>query len=230
MGIVVSIDGERLDPDGRHVSVFDRGFLFGDGVFETFRTYGGRRCFALDEHLERLAWSASRIGMLLPVPHDVLATEIDACIAEANNPESFLRVVVTRGRGPIALDPSVALHPTRVVIVMPLRGIAPELYANGVGIAVAREVRPIVASPYAGAKTCNYVPNLLAVRDAIARGAHEALFVTGDDRVTEGASSNVFVVSGRRLATSPLSEGILAGITRRHVMDVGRALGLEVVE
>lgn len=230
MGIVVSIDGARVDPDARHISVFDRGFLFGDGVFEALRTYGGRRCFALDEHLERLAWSAARVGIVLPFELDVLAREIDGCIAEAQNEESYLRVVVTRGIGPIALDPATAQHPTRVVIVMPLKGIAKELYAEGVGLAVVTESRPIVSGPGAGAKTCNYVPNLLALREALSRGAHEALFVTADGRVTEGATSNVFALSEGRLATSPLSEGILPGITRRHVMDVARELSLEVVE
>lgn len=224
------VDGEALDPAGRHVSVLDRGFLFGDGVFEVARTYGGRRVFALDEHLARLAWSAERVGIALPVEPAVLAREVEQALVAGANPESYVRVVVTRGVGPIALDPDGAERPTRVVIVQALRSLPEAVYRDGVELALLPETRPLVGGPAAGAKTCNYVPNLLAVREAHRRGAHEAVFVTSDGFVTEGASSNVFALRGGVLATCPLSAGILAGITRRHVIALAGQQGLAVVE
>src|SRR5688500_15699968 len=119
MSTVVVIDGNFSGPEQAFVSVFDRGFLYGDAVFETIRTYSGRH-FALDEHLDRLRWSAGRVFIDVPVGADVLKQEIARALAEAGNPESMIRVMITRGRGELGLDPALAGSPTRVVIVAPL--------------------------------------------------------------------------------------------------------------
>ena len=113
------IDGQIVPPEHARVSVFDRGFLFGDSVFETIRTYGGVP-FALDEHIERLARSAARVYIGLPVATETIREEVLRVVREAGNAESFIRVMVTRGHGEIALPPQVASHPVRVVLVTPL--------------------------------------------------------------------------------------------------------------
>src|SRR6516162_7902142 len=115
-GRVVSIDGVLRSPEQATVSAYDRGFLYGDAVFEVFRTYGGRP-FALDEHLARLRRSAERVYIALPVDDATLRGEVEAAILAAKNDESYVRIVVTRGSGPLSLDPDTASRPLRVVLV-----------------------------------------------------------------------------------------------------------------
>jgi branched-chain amino acid aminotransferase len=227
MSTVVVIDGLSLDEDRAFVSVFDRGFLYGDSVFETIRTYSGRP-FALDEHLERLRWSAERVFIELPVDIDVLKAEVWRALKAAGNPESVIRVMVTRGRGELGLDPALAERPTRVVIVAPLHTPPPEAYERGVGVVTFRTQRIADATDAAGAKIANYLIAVLATREARRAGAVEALIVDNQGRVVEGTSSNVFAVVGSRLLTPPEELGILPGITRARVLEAARALGIPI--
>lgn len=233
-GRVVSIDGALLDPARATVSVYDRGFLYGDAVFEVFRTYGGRP-FALDDHLARLRRSAERVYIELPVDDATLEGEIGAAIAAASGGvedrrEWYLRVIVTRGSGPLSLDPDTATHPLRVILVEPVVPPARDAYARGIALATATTRRATDGTTAAGAKVTNYLASLLALREAHARGAQEALVVDAAGRVIEGGTSNVFVVKAGRVATPPESAGILAGITRAHLFQVARAGGMPVEE
>ena len=160
MPTLVTIDGQSFSESDAKISVFDRGFLYGDSVFETVRTYAGRP-FALDEHLERLRWSASRVFIELPVGIDVLRSEVLATLERAGNPESVIRVMITRGGGELGLDPDLAMHPTRVIIVAPLRTPAPEAYTRGVKVVTFRTQRIADATDAAGAKIANYLICLL---------------------------------------------------------------------
>ncbi len=223
----VMIDGALLEPEQATVSVFDRGFLFGDSVFETIRTYAGVP-LALDEHLERLARSAERVFIPLPVPIAVIADEIRATLREADNPESYVRVVVTRGSGPLGLDTGFEVHPTRVVIVAPLVTLPAEAYDKGVDVITYRTQRVAEATDAVGAKVGNYLVAVLATRAAREAGASEALILDASGRVVEGASSNVFVVESGRLVTPPEDAGILLGVTRRLVLEVAQQAGIEV--
>jgi branched-chain amino acid aminotransferase len=224
---VVSLDGALVAPEAARVSVFDRGFLFGDSVFETIRTYQGRP-FALGEHLLRLGASASRVAIDLPVSAEQLATEIEGALRAAGNPESYIRVIVTRGSGPLGLDSQFDASPLRVVIVAPLSPPAPEAYTDGIGVVTYRTQRVAEATDAAGAKIGNYLVAVLAMRVARAAGASEALIVDADQHVIEGASSNVFAVRGGTLVTPPESAGILPGITRARLLEVARAHGVPV--
>lgn len=221
------IDGNLSEPEQARVSVFDRGFLFGDSVFETIRTYDGVP-FALDEHLARLEKSSERTFIPLPVALDVLRREVTETVRAAGNPESYIRVILTRGSGPLGLDSSFEAHPTRVVIVAPLVSPPAEAYAKGVGLVTYRTQRVAEATEAAGAKVGNYLVAILAMRAAREAGASEALIVDAGGRVVEGASSNVFAVVDGRLVTPPEDDGILLGITRRLVLDVAREQGLPV--
>ncbi|HEX8790691.1 MAG TPA: aminotransferase class IV [Polyangiaceae bacterium] len=228
-GRVVSIDGVLRSPDQATVSAYDRGFLYGDAVFEVFRTYGGKP-FALDEHLTRLRRSAERVFIPMPVDDGTLRLEIEEALGVAGNDESYVRLVLTRGSGPLSLDPDSASHPLRVLYVEPVVPPPRDAYVNGVALVSVHTRRATDETTAAGAKVSNYLANLLAMREAKGKGAHEALIVDARGHVVEGASSNVFVVSGGRLSTPPESAGILVGITRAHVLDAALALGIPVEE
>lgn len=230
MSQVVMINGQLVPPKEASVSVFDRGFLYGDSVFETLRTYNGVP-FRMDLHMERLAWSAERVLIPLPVTLESLALEIEAAVRAADNPDSYVRVVVTRGTADtLGLDPALSIHPTRVVLVGPLHPPHQEAYQNGVSVITYRTARVSDQTVASGAKVGNYLVAVLAMHEAKQKGAVEALILDGVGRVLEGATSNVFAVRSGTLATPPLDLGILPGITRRVVMELAVQLGLVVHE
>ncbi len=229
MATVVCLNGVPVPPEKAVVSVFDRGFLYGDSVYEVVRTYRGVP-FELEAHLQRLSGSAARIGMDLPVPLSMLTEEVRLAHATTGNQESYLRIVVTRGSGEIGLDPSLAEAPTRLVIAQTLKTPPPEVYQDGakvVLVAVRRNLRTAIDPQ---AKTGNYLNSVMALAEARARGGFEAVMLDHRDPITEGASSNVFLVVSNVLLTPSLEVGILRGVTREVVLEVARKAGLRVLE
>jgi branched-chain amino acid aminotransferase len=225
MGRLVLIDGEVYAPAEAKISVYDRAFLYGDSVFETIRTYGGR-LFALDEHIDRLAESAAKIGLGLPVSPDVLEAETRFGVEEAQNPETYARVVLTRGSGPLGLDPTLGAVPRRVILIEPLQMPPPSYYRDGIE---ARTIQTVRASDAVhSAKLSNYLASALALRSAREAGAEEALVVNREGQVVEGPTSNLFVVKGGKLITPPLDAGILAGITRARVLGLAEEQGIGI--
>ncbi len=227
MSRVVVIDGEVVPPERAFISVYDRGFLYGDSVFETIRTYGGE-LFALEEHLSRLHDSAAKMGIDMPVDVATLAEETRRGVALSGNPESYARVMLTRGTGPLGLDTALAEGPCRVILVEPLVTPPPEHYANGISAWCVETVRASDAAD--SAKLGNYLASLLALRKARAAGAVEALVVNRDGLVVEGTTANVFAVKDGALITPPLDIGVLAGITRARVLAIAAELGIPVEE
>jgi branched-chain amino acid aminotransferase len=226
-GKAVLIDGVLYSADAARVSVYDRGFLFGDAVFEVLRTYGGA-LFAWDEHFARLRQSAQRVLLQLPVDSVTLRAEVERGVAAAGKDDCNVRIVVTRGTGPVTLDPGTAGSPLRVVLVEPVAPPPREAYADGIAAITVRTQRSVDGTAAAGAKVTNYLESLLAVGEAKAQGAQEALIVDGRGDVLEGATSNVFVAKGGRLTTPPEDAGILAGITRAYVLDAAARAGVAV--
>jgi branched-chain amino acid aminotransferase len=226
---LVMIDGRPMAPEEARVSVFDRGFLYGDSVFEALRTYGGRP-FALTAHLERLARSAGRVFIDLPVSLEQIGREVESAIVGAGNAESYIRLTLTRGVGEtLGLDPGLSRHPLRVVIVTPLKAPSADTYRDGVGVVTYRTARVTDHSTAAGAKVGNYLTAVLANREARQVGAAEALILDAAGRVLEGATSNVFaVLSDGVLVTPPEQDGILLGITRELALSVAAELGLPI--
>lgn len=226
MATLVNLDGVLVSPEDARVSVFDRGFLYGDSVYEVIRTYGGRP-FELGRHLERLEGSAARIALPLPWSRERFAAELSRTLAADGNAESQVRLIVTRGAGELGLDPALAARPLVLLISTPLHPPPPEAYRDGVKaqlVGVRRgEVDP-------RAKTGNYLANLLALKAAREHGAYEALMVDGRGHVTEGTQSNVFVVKDGVLRTPPVEAGILEGVTRAMVLEVARAQGIPCEE
>ncbi|PIE17382.1 MAG: aminotransferase [Proteobacteria bacterium] len=225
----ICVDGELGDERSARISVLDRGFLYGDSVYEVLRTYGGKP-FALDEHMERLERSAELLAISLPLSREELVSEMRRTIEAAGNAESYVRLVITRGGGPIGLDPALAVDPTRVLIVTELRTLPEAAYETGVKISLIAAGRSAEGQLPAGAKSGNYLTNLLALQIAKERGAHEALLLDAHGRICEGSSSNVFVVQGQTIRTPPPEVGILEGITRRKVLALARGLGHPVEE
>lgn len=225
--ILVVLDGRCCPPGEATVSVFDRGFLYGDSVFETLRTYGGVP-FELDEHLRRLESSAGRVYIRVPVAREQLRAEVLAAIAAAGHPESYVRLMITRGEGQLGLDPALADRPRRVIIVQPLHPPPADQYESGIAAISYRTERVVDATSAQGAKVGNYLISVLAMREARLAGAQEALIRDGQGRILEGASSNVFIVTQGVLITPGEDAGILAGITRAHLLALARELGLLV--
>ena len=225
----VAIDGEVFDRDEARVSVFDRGFLYGDSVFEVYRTYAGVP-FAEREHLERLARSAARIMIPMPVSIETLCSEVRATLEAAGEGDWYVRVIVTRGAGPLTYDPTTARGPLRVIIAAPVSVPPAERYQRGIAVALLEASRPTDDLRAAGAKASNYLANLLAVHEANQKGAQEALLLGRDGQILEGASSNLFVVKDGKVRTPEPQPGILVGITRATVIAAAAEEGIEVIE
>lgn len=228
MGRLAVIDGVRFAAEQAKISVYDRGFLYGDSVFETVRTYGGE-LFALDEHLERLVSSAEKMAIDLPVTAAQLADEACAAVRDAGNPESFARIVITRGTGPIGLDTVGVEGPARVILVEPLRMPPAVHYQEGLSATCVQTIR--ASDAVHSAKLSNYLASVMALREARERGSDEVLVVNRDGYVVEGATSNIFVVMDDGTVLTPaLGAGVLAGVTRRLVIEVAEQAGVVVDE
>jgi branched-chain amino acid aminotransferase len=222
MSIRVHIGGRICGPDEAKISVFDRGFLYGDSVYETIGTFEGR-LFATRDHLDRLERSAGRIGLRVP-PRAEIERAIEDTVAAAGNVESRVRVMLTRGAGKLDLDPASANDTQLVVIVSPLGAPTREMYDKGVAVAVVSVARNNPRAIDPAVKSGNYLNNVLALGEARRRsGAYEAILCDADGSVAEGASSNVFAVIDGQVRTPPTEVGILDGITRAKVIGLCRA-------
>jgi branched-chain amino acid aminotransferase len=229
MGLFASVNGEVVPAEEARVSVLDNGFTFGDSAYETIRTYGGRP-FEWERHLRRLRASTARLGFEIPQTNAELLRGLDAVLARAANPESYIRLIVSRGVGDISYNFERVKGPTVVMVVKPHLPFPESHYSEGVDVALVdvRRNHPRALDP--AIKSSNLLNNVLAVRQAQTRGAEEALLLNQEGRLAEGASTNVFLVRGGDLLTPPLSTGILAGITRAVVLELAASLGIPARE
>jgi len=223
----IYVDGAIEDQHAR-VPVLDRGFLYGDSVYEVARTSGGRPV-DLEPHLDRLERSAARLAIELPARAQIGAAVAET-LAAAANPESYIRVIVTRGGGEIGLDPALADRPRLIVIVGALVRPPAELYQRGASLRVVGVERNNPRALDPSIKSGNYLNNVLALAEARRAGAYEAILCDERGRVTEGSSSNVWCVTGGRVATPPTAVGLLPGITRWRLLGLARAAGIAVDE
>ena len=225
MGFFASINGMLAPAEEARVSVLDNGFTFGDSVYETLRTYAGRP-FALARHLRRLRASAGRIGIEMTTGDDVLAGWLDALLARAANPEAYIRMIVTRGVGDISYHFERVKGPTVVMVTRPHELPAASQYTEGIPVSIVSVLRnhPDALDP--AIKSGNLLNNVLAVREAQAKGSVEAILLNHRGEVAEGASSNIFIVRGQEVITPPLDAGILAGITREIILELLPGLGI----
>lgn len=228
MATRINIDGALLEPDQAQIPVFDRGFLYGDSVYEVVRTYRGIP-FALDRHLQRLGRSAAKLALNLP-EQAWLEEQIQRTMAAAGNPDSYIRIIVTRGSGPLTLDPTSATAPRTVILVQAFEPFSAWMYERGIRVTVPQVRRQARAAGETTAKTGNYLNSVLALGEAKRRGFDDALLIDTHGRVAEATSANVFIARGEALCTPTLETGPLMGVTRGLILDIARADGIEVRE
>lgn len=231
MATLVSIEGEIVPAAEARVSVFDRGFLFGDSVYESFRTYR-RVPLLLDRHLARLRRSAERLGIEIAGGTDAVRRSIYRLLDALPDQESSFRVIVTRGAedGVVDIDPGTAKGATLVVIAREAKGFPAEFYRRGIDLSVVSVVRNRRDMLDPMVKSGNYLNNLLAVREAKSRGAFESVMLNADGYVTECSTSNLFVVKAGVLITPSLECGLLDGVTRGRLLELAADAGIETRE
>lgn len=223
---IVNING-TISPiaDGR-VSVLDHGFLFGDNIYETLRTYRSQP-FLFNRHFDRLERSARAIFLALPWDRAKTKAEVLKTIAAAGAGEHRIRITITRGIGDTSPDPGTCDTPNAVIFATPFSELPESVYANGVEIVVSSFYR---SRQLGDAKTGNLLRSVLAIREAKAAGAFEAITLTADGKISDGITANLWLVQGNRLLTPSIESGILEGITRAVVLELARREGLQVVE
>jgi branched-chain amino acid aminotransferase len=226
---VISVNGVISAPEDACIPAMDHGFLFGDSVYEVVRTLDGLPV-AWPAHFERLSASAASLYMDLPWTRAQMGERIVETIAATGLPECTVRMVVTRGPGPMSLLPDACDGPRLVVYVLPLRLPPEEHLTNGIRISVPSRLRNDSRALAPAAKTGNYLNNLLALVEARRAGGTDAVMVNTSGHVTEGTTSNVFWVRGGVVRTASLDCGILSGITRHELLAEMRADGLTVEE
>lgn len=225
----------RIAPAGEAVvPVYDHGFLYGEGVYETLRTYN-RVPFLYDRHMRRLRASAARIQMDVPFDDDALAGWIDDTVATAARlpegmQEAYIRILLTRGVGELNYDPRSTPTPTLVIIVKPLEEPPARVFTDGIKIAVVPVLRnhPESVSPLI--KSNNLLNNALAMQESYRRGGEEGLMCNFRGELSECSQANFFMVRGGVALTPPSESGLLEGVTRAFLFEVGREAGVEVRE
>ncbi|MFM7052408.1 MAG: branched-chain-amino-acid transaminase [Planctomycetota bacterium] len=226
----VWLDGHLVDKQHAVVPVYDHGLLYGDGVFEGIRVYNGR-IFKLGTHLKRLEQSAHAIHLTMHYTMREIELAVREAVAANGMKDAYIRLVVTRGPGPLGLNPFTCPKPSTIVIVDRISLYPPEMYENGMPVIVAKRPRIPVECLNPSVKSLNYLNNILAKVEAIEAGVHEAIMLNTLGFVSECTGDNIFLVKDGAIVTPPVSAGILRGVTRRFVIDtLAPALGMKVVE
>ncbi len=215
--------------DEAHVSVLDHGFLFGDSVYEVIATLNNRPVF-MAEHLQRLRNSARELELAIPYTNEKFQNEIRKTLNAADNRESYIRIIVTRGVGEIDLDPVSCSSPTVIILVTDSVIYPEESYKKGIQLSLVSVKRNPKESLDPGIKTGNYLNNVLAKIEANRAGAADALMLNPLGILTECTTSNFFMVKEGRVLTPSLQCGILAGITRETLIQLARENGMLVEE
>ena len=217
--MLVYLNGRFVPREEAKVSVFDHGYLYGDGVYETLRAYHGA-LFLLDRHLARLRRSADAISLKLPLALDRIGDALRESLRVNGLSDAYVRIQISRGPGEIGLDPALCPEPTMVIVAKAFKDYPAELFENGVNVAVAKTRRnhPLALDP--AIKGTNFLNNILAKIESLKAGAYEAVMLNWEGFVAEGTISNIFLVRGGTLETPALAVGILAGVTRGLVLDL----------
>jgi branched-chain amino acid aminotransferase len=231
MPATVNVNGRISGERDAAISVFDHGFLYGEGVYETMRTYNGRP-FLYGRHMRRLRRSAAMILLDVPFTDDELADRIadTAAAARLDGSEAYIRVLLTRGIGELTYDPKATPVPSVVIIVKPHVDPPPESYDRGVKVCLSpiRRNHPESLNPMI--KSNNLLNNALAMQEALRRGGTEAIMRNHRGEISECSQSNLFIVTQGILMTPPLAAGLLPGITREFVIEIAREVAVPVRE
>ena len=233
MSAMVNVNGRLMDQEHAVISVFDHGFLYGEGIYETLRTYDGEP-FLLDRHMRRLRTSAGMIGLPVPVSDEEIAGRFKSTMAAAGlgtgGNEAYLRLLITRGVGELSYDPAACGPPSVVIIAKPQVDPSADAYERGVKVALVGIVRNHPGSVNPLIKSNNLLNNALAMQEAFKRGAFEGVMRNYRGELAECTTSNLFIVKNGAALTPPLDAGLLAGITREFVFEVGQDARVPVRE
>lgn len=220
----VYMNGELVPQQDAKVSVFDHGLLYGDGVFEGIRSYSGK-CFRLQEHVQRLYESARAIHLVIPIPAEQMARDIQATVDANEIEDGYVRVVVTRGAGALGLDINKTSNPQIIVIADTIQLYPQELYEKGLDVVTVATIRNHPSAVNPRIKSLNYLNNILAKIEGQRAGCIEALMLNHKGEVSECTGDNIFIVSRGNVLTPPLDAGILEGVTRNVVIELSKKAG-----
>lgn len=229
MSGAVYVNGRIAGRDEAVVSVYDHGFLYGDGVFEGIRVYAGR-IFMLEEHLDRLYESARHIMLEIPLQRHEMRDAVIATVRASGLREAYIRPVVSRGPGDLGIDPRKCPRATVVIIVDAIQLYPQEAYERGLRMVTAAVRRPAVDALDGRIKSLNYLNNILARIEANQAGADEALMLTSEGYVCECSADNIFIVKDGEVCTPAAHLGLLKGITRDAALALARQQGLQAGE
>lgn len=225
----IYLNGKIIPSKEAVISVFDHGFLYGDGIYETMRAYDGV-IFRLDQHIRRLFRSASLIGLSIPFDIDQLKIAIyETLIANALR-NAYIRLTVSRGHGPIGLDPDLCVEPTIVIIAQELKEYPGAFYKNGINLIISETRRNIKEAIDPRIKSLNFLNNILAKIEAKKKDAYEAIMINVNGQLAEGTISNLFFCKDNIICTPSPECGILDGITRGVVIELALREGIRVKE
>jgi len=226
---VIWIDGQYYDRDKAAVSVFDHGLLYGDGVFEGIRVYGGK-VFRLQTHIDRLYDSAKAIALEIPLTNPDMVRMVREATAKSGFQDGYIRLVVTRGVGDLGLDPRKCKKPSVICIVDEIAIWTKDRYEKGLVCITAATPISHRENLSPRIKSLNYLAHIMAKTESVAAGVDEALMMDPSGFVTEATGMNLFQVKGQRLRTPPEYAGILRGVTRDAVMELAREAGYQAEE
>jgi len=226
--MIIYIDGKYLPDDQAKISVFDHGFLYGDGVFEGIRAYNGK-IFRLKEHLDRLFDSAKTIDLKPPLSKEEMTEVLCEVLRRNNLTNAYIRPIISRGVGDLGLDPRKCPKPSVIVIATSWGAMYGDLYEKGLrGITVSVRRNPAEALP-PNVKSLNYLNNILAKIEANYKGGDEAIFFDTNGYISEGSGDNLYVVKNGEIITPPTLNN-LRGITRMVLLELAKSLGITVKE
>jgi len=234
MAATVSVNGRVFDQEHAVISVFDHGFLYGEGVYETLRTYNGQP-FLFDRHMRRLRKSAGMLALDVPLDDEQIDARFrdtmrTANLGEGPQHEAYIRILVTRGVGELTYDPAACPTPSIVVIVKPNVDPPREVFERGVRVALVPIIRNHPGSVNPLIKSNNLLNNALAMQEAFRRGGFEGVMRNYKGELAECTQSNLFIVKDGAALTPPIDAGLLPGITREFLFEVGRESGIPVRE
>ena len=223
------LDGNLVDESAAHISVFDHGLLYGDGVFEGIRFYNGR-IFRLEEHIQRLFDSAKAIVINMPWTQEEVCRYTCETVAANGLTDGYIRLVVTRGAGELGLNPYLCPKPSMFIIASSIKLYPDEYYRDGLAIITCATRRPAPAALMPQVKSLNYLNNIMAKVEAIQAGALEAVMLNEQGYVAECTGDNLFILKNNKIHTPLISDGALDGITRAVILELAATLGVPVIE
>ena len=228
--LLIYIDGKFYPESEAKISVFDHGFLYGDGVFEGIRSYNGV-VFKLKEHIDRLYNSAKAIMLDIPMTKDEMIEAVLKTLRKNGLKDAYIRLVVTRGKGDLGLDPRKCPKPSVIIIAVPLLQLYDEkVRERGMSMIVSWVRRDSVDATTHEIKSLNYLNSILAKIEANNAGADEAIILDPNGFICEATGENIFIVKDGKLFTPPSTSGTLPGITASVIKEIAQKLGYQVIE